>query len=125
MESVGVLVVGQGLQSKQVEEARCPVRTRSWLITQLLLGTQEGRLGATAFHSVRTPRKYGIPFRVAKIGATFNLEWPETYVCFCVLVKKREKANFSFCSLFHQIHMGVLTWIHKMLGIQEPGDFFL
>lgn len=25
-------------------------------------------------HSVRTPRKYGIPFRPAKIGAAFDLE---------------------------------------------------
>lgn len=50
-------------------------------------------------HSVRTPRKYGIPFRPAKIGAAVDLEWPETYVCFCVSVKKREKANFWFCSL--------------------------
>lgn len=59
------------MQSNQVEEAQVSVRPGY----TAAIG-YPGR--ETGYHcisySVRIPRKNGIPFRLAKIGVTFNLE---------------------------------------------------
>lgn len=55
--------------------------------------------------------------QTSKDQCHFNLELPGAYVCFCVLGKKTEKANFSCCPFFSQStsslhgygHMCVLT----------------
>lgn len=66
---------GQGLQSNQVGEARVSCEDQVLISHTAVIGYPGRETGYHCIsHSIRTPRKYAVPLRLAKLGATFNLE---------------------------------------------------